>query len=275
MTSADDSIAENLVPEAGTLIRPAPQLDGMQGDPRTDDRLDLDFDDEETSDEENALAHAGMAGVSDRLTESEKEELEASVRRFRELEESWIEGTRILCEIRDRRLFRERYKTFEEFCQNELDMTRANLNRRIRCGRLAAQLETIVAKPKEAHLRPLLSIEMNSDLQKRCFRKAVDRAKKEKRPLRTADVQSAVQNALGKANPAPHGTNGGSVSGNAVADVITRLSRTLRAGLEKYEVEQLEVLERRINAAKELWVREIEKNQTGEPEQEGGLDARA
>ncbi|MEI6493687.1 MAG: DUF5131 family protein [Verrucomicrobiota bacterium] len=76
-----------------------------------------------------------------------------------------VDAATALFEIRERRLYRAGFATFEEYCQNVHSLTRQYANRLIVAGRVRAEMETIVSKKglplpdKESHLRELARVE--------------------------------------------------------------------------------------------------------------------
>ena len=180
-------------------------------------------------------AGAVSIAVEPGLTDAESREFKTLVARFRKLDEAWFEATAILLEIRSRKLYRASHETFEGFCREEFGMTRANVNRRIQCGEVAARLETIVAKPKEAHMRPLLLLKDDLEQQKLCLRNAVDAAAGKNRPMTAADVAAAVRAVL----PPPSTSVGTPSAEQSRNDILTRLSRGVIRGLEAYSVTDL------------------------------------
>ena len=76
-----------------------------------------------------------------------------------------VDAATALFEIRERRLYRAGFATFEEYCQNVHSLTRQYANRLIVAGRVRSEMETIVSKKglplpdKESHLRELARVE--------------------------------------------------------------------------------------------------------------------
>lgn len=69
-------------------------------------------------------------------------------------------------EIRDRKLYREEYRTFEEFCQMEFGKTRQHINNLIRASQIEENLETARFQneiEKEFILRPLSQLDNPAD----------------------------------------------------------------------------------------------------------------
>jgi protein gp37 len=75
-----------------------------------------------------------------------------------------VDAATALFEIRERRLYRAGFATFEEYCQNVHSLTRQYANRLIIAGRVRAEMETIVSKNGlplpvlEGHLRALARV---------------------------------------------------------------------------------------------------------------------
>lgn len=180
------------------------------------------------------------------LTKSERADYEKLITRFKEIEGSWYESDEILEEIRERKLFRAKHKTFAAFCSRELGMTAANANRLRQTVALAQKLATAVVKPeKEAHVRPLLALKKIDD-QISAYRMAIDEAKVECKPLtgplvnrvvrKLRDAETSLNKKPSDAEPRPL----------TKADVITRIRRETGRYLERLEVEQLEEFEKAV-----------------------------
>lgn len=65
------------------------------------------------------------------------------------------DGIEAIQQIRDRRLYREEFGTFEDFCQTELSYTRQYINRLIKAEEANENLETIVSIEHESWMRVL------------------------------------------------------------------------------------------------------------------------
>ena len=76
-----------------------------------------------------------------------------------QIRQAWLQAAAALREIRDTRLYRESYETFEEYCQEVWDMSRRYVNYQIRAEEVVAELGTNVPKPKtEAQARELARV---------------------------------------------------------------------------------------------------------------------
>jgi hypothetical protein len=61
--------------------------------------------------------------------------------------------------IRDKRLYKDRYATFEEYCQKRWEFTRAYASNLISAANAADNLSTMVDKPThESQVRPLTAL---------------------------------------------------------------------------------------------------------------------
>jgi hypothetical protein len=68
-----------------------------------------------------------------------------------------------LLEVRDNRLYREKFSTFEEYCRERWKMTRQRANQLIAASEVAGTLTTCVVKPQtEAQVRPLTTLDPRS-----------------------------------------------------------------------------------------------------------------
>ena len=65
-----------------------------------------------------------------------------------------VDAAQALLEIRERRLYRAEFATFEEYCQNVHCLTRQYANRLIAAGRVRREMETIVSKKQLAMKLP-------------------------------------------------------------------------------------------------------------------------
>jgi hypothetical protein len=73
--------------------------------------------------------------------------------------DTFIEVGHALVTIRDRRLYRDQYARFEDYCREKWDYSRTHANRLVNAATIAAVLAPIGAKVKsESQLRPLLAL---------------------------------------------------------------------------------------------------------------------
>jgi hypothetical protein len=78
-------------------------------------------------------------------------------------------------QIRDNRLYRQNYGTFEEYCQAKWHMDRRYANRLIKLSEVVENLGSVDPIPiSERAVRPLTSLP--SDLQREVYQRAIDTA---------------------------------------------------------------------------------------------------
>ncbi len=182
------------------------------------------------------------------LNSADKCEFKRHRTRLAKSEGDWRKKAEILREIRDRRLFREEWRTFEGFCRCELEMGKTNVNRLLQCAEVAAFLATKVAAPKrEAHVRPLLRLR-NNHARAAAFQRALNIAEKAGKNLTGALINRTVKDAIEK--PVPEVS-----TGPTKAAVMTRICRSIASGLEEFDVLQLERLETALASFKAEWLR--------------------
>lgn len=187
--------------------------------------------------------------ASDELSDQEREDFERHRKRFKDIARIWIEVGDALRDIRDRRLYRGQFATFEDFCRTELGMGRSNLNRQLRSTQIAKLLATNVATPlREAHVRPLLRLE-EPEQQMEAFNRAMAQAKEKKKPFTAAFVTRAVNGILDAEKP-------GDIAQKPVTkdELITRISRYTTRDLEKLPLEMIEEFEKAVAKFKVTWL---------------------
>lgn len=82
-----------------------------------------------------------------KLTDKEKRTLKQCEDVIRRNKKSFIETVTALMTIRDQRLYRENYKTFEEYCRTELGIGRNWVNKQIRAVRAFNRLKEMGKEP--------------------------------------------------------------------------------------------------------------------------------
>lgn len=104
---------------------------------------------------------------------------------------NFIKVGEALVEIRDKRLYRVEYRTFEEYCREEWQMTQQYATQLCRSSQVAAMLEseTKVSPTKEAHARPLTKLETPAE-QREAWTEAVEQSGG--KPA-AKDVEAAVE----------------------------------------------------------------------------------
>jgi hypothetical protein len=182
------------------------------------------------------------------LTSAETADFERYGVRLREIAKTWIEVGETLRDIRERRLYRAEFGSFGDFCRVELGIGRSNVNRLLQSTEVAKRVATIVAEPvREAHVRPLLCL-TDPNAQVCAFTQALERARKDKKPLTGAYVSRAVREISADVRPATVETT------VTKAGFLTRITRDLARGLEKLAIEQLETFEKALANFKSAWL---------------------
>jgi len=118
--------------------------------------------------------------------------------------ESFVEVGNALAAIRDGRLYRSEFSTFEAYCQDKWSLGKSHVYRLIDAADVAADFSPIGDKPQsESQARPLKQVPKED--RATVWREAVDTAPKNDagKPLVTAKhVQAAVDKKLGNEPPA-------------------------------------------------------------------------
>lgn len=124
------------------------------------------------------------------LTQSEETQLAALEQTIERGLKTFIDVGTALIVVRDMRLYRQRYGTFEEYCQQRWGMQRRYANRLIAAAEVVENLGPIgpILPATESQARPLTKLE--PDEQREVWQKAVDTAPGGK--VTAAHVQSVV-----------------------------------------------------------------------------------
>lgn len=97
-----------------------------------------------------------------------------------------------LLAIRDSRLYRERFTTFEGYCRQNLDMGRAHAYRLIESANVITNLSPMGDIPtSERQARELVGLE--KEQQQQAWKEATEKAQEEDRPVTARDVKAAVK----------------------------------------------------------------------------------
>ena len=105
--------------------------------------------------------------------------------------ETFFEVGQAMAIIRDRKLYRADFKTFEEYCRDRWGMRRQVANRFIAASETVANLEPIGSIPaSESQARPLTSLE--PDQQRKAWSKVVQEAQASGKPITAAKVRAVV-----------------------------------------------------------------------------------
>jgi hypothetical protein len=99
-----------------------------------------------------------------------------------------------LKEIRDKRLYRQQYDTFEEYCIRRWDFSRIRAYQICAASEVVADLSTVVNIPlpgNEAQARPMACLK-TAKQRRRAWRMALKMAAAEGRPVTARDAEEAV-----------------------------------------------------------------------------------
>jgi hypothetical protein len=106
--------------------------------------------------------------------------------------QTFIEVGEALFIIRDKRLYRKEFNTFEDYCQQKWSMPRRHVNRMIAASETIINLGPIgpILPESESQLRPLTSLE--PEIQKEVWKEVVKQSEETRQPITAAKVQSVV-----------------------------------------------------------------------------------
>jgi hypothetical protein len=131
-----------------------------------------------------------------RLTIREERAFEQAERKIARGLKSFLEVGLALKEIRDKRLYRQHYDTFEEYCIRRWELSRPRAYELCAASEVMADLSAIadtgVLPENEAQARPLTRLKAIEHRQ-RAWEMAVSVAAAEKRPVTARDAEEAVQ----------------------------------------------------------------------------------
>lgn len=109
------------------------------------------------------------------LTQDEKKEFKKYEKVIQNGWSNFIEVGRALASIRDKRLYRGEFHSFNEYCLVKLQFTRSTADRQICAAEFAGYLKEIgLEVPSESHLRPLYRL--NKEEAQRAYQQAVEKA---------------------------------------------------------------------------------------------------
>ena len=105
---------------------------------------------------------------------------------------TFIEVGEALFIIRDKRLYRREFNTFEDYCQEKWSMPRQHVNRMISGYKIVNHLEPMgsILPESERQVRPLTSLE--PEIQKEVWKEVVKQSEETRQPITAAKVQSVV-----------------------------------------------------------------------------------
>jgi hypothetical protein len=143
------------------------------------------------------------------LSESEQKRLAELETAFAKVCKVWIDGALILLEIRDSKLYREQYGTFEKYCRERWQMSRRHANRLISASTVLENLGPIWSQSlktchqvsdeplSESQLRPLTKL--TPEQQKEAFQKAKETAPDGK--LTAEHIANTAKALVAESNP--------------------------------------------------------------------------
>jgi protein gp37 len=100
-----------------------------------------------------------------------------------------------LGKIRDSKLYRDRYQTFEGYCDERWELKHSRVHQLIEAAKLAQNFHNCgsLMPVRESHIRPLLVDKLTDDDRLALWREVLDAAKGQPRNVKAADVENAVQ----------------------------------------------------------------------------------
>ncbi len=137
-----------------------------------------------------------LSGTPPTLTVREHSQLVRAERTIAKGLKSFWEVGLALRAIRDQRLYRQRYGTFEDYCAARWDLSRPRAYQLCAASEVVADLSTSVDTKRlpesEAQARPLSRLKLPAQ-RKQAWDMAVDRAAKEGRSVTARDAEEAVR----------------------------------------------------------------------------------
>jgi hypothetical protein len=105
---------------------------------------------------------------------------------------TFIEVGEALFIIRDKKLYRREFNTFEDYCQEKWSMPRRHVNRMIAASETIINLGPMgpILPESERQVRPLTSLE--PEIQKEVWNEVVKQSEETRQPITAAKVQSVV-----------------------------------------------------------------------------------
>jgi ParB family chromosome partitioning protein len=106
---------------------------------------------------------------------------------------TFIEVGEALFIIRDKRLYRREFNTFEDYCQEKWSMPRRHVNRMIAASETIINLGPIgpILPESESQVRPLTNLE--PEIQKEVWKEVVKQSEETRQPITAAKVQEIVE----------------------------------------------------------------------------------
>lgn len=138
------------------------------------------------------IGHIGAGGdATDDLSLPERSALAECEAVIKRAMESWLEVGRAMRRIRNERLYRAEFATFQEYCGLRWQMSKSHANRMIDAAEVAKNLTPIGATPaSESLLRPLTKLTPAQQIE--AWEKAAETAAKPGKPT-AKEVQAAAE----------------------------------------------------------------------------------
>jgi hypothetical protein len=162
----------------------------------------------ELSDSTPALESHALAPISDAetrhtLSPLEASELESLEQRYEVIQTTVFEGIGILLEIRDRRLYRAGYRTFEDYCRERWGFVASRARQLIAAAEIASRVESVtnVTVANEGQARALARFD--DDLQPAIMRATKAHADATGKPV-TAGLVEGVGRVITEAATTGH-----------------------------------------------------------------------
>jgi len=169
------------------------------------------------------------------VTKSRKRKSEISseeVKKFERLDrivskvaKHFVEAAAALYEIRERRLYRAKHRTFEDYCQSVHQISRQYANKLIKAGRIRLELEPIVSRldlpmlDNEAQLRELARVSDPKDREEVLVAAVEVVAKDDPGGLTARAIRDQVDARRCTSNRAVKTGDGNQPASNTVADI--------------------------------------------------------
>ncbi|NBX73257.1 MAG: DUF4326 domain-containing protein [Alphaproteobacteria bacterium] len=105
---------------------------------------------------------------------------------------TFIEVGEALFIIRDKRLYRNEFNTFEDYCQQKWHLGKRYVNQLIQASEVISNLGAMapILPESERQVRPLTSLE--PEIQKEVWKEVVEQSEETRQPITAARVQSVV-----------------------------------------------------------------------------------
>lgn len=138
--------------------------------------------------------------MSDILTTQETVRLCELERIIQKGKDTFVEVGTALAEIRDSRIYRATFKTFEDYCDKRWEFSKRQCDRLISAAKVTKNLGPIGPKPEsEAQARPLAKLP--AEQQPAAWERAQEIAKEESKPVAARHVEAAVLEVMPKEEP--------------------------------------------------------------------------